>query len=149
MKNISNKSQGGLCWGYKMLLYIIQTNSMLLRDAEKKRGESKIGMEPETQSMKVIPICLYHHPMGPSKHSHKYTHTHKHTHTSTYTHGHKHAQKSLKSNLLHPRGHCGDYPPPQMPVTQRCRDLMHAFLGRSHKFPSWEETELDEMLPKR
>lgn len=25
----------------------------------------------------------------------------------------------------------------------------HVVLGRSQKFPSWEEMELDEMLPKR
>lgn len=28
-------------------------------------------------------------------------------------------------------------------------NLMHAFLGWSHKFPAREELELDEMPPKR
>lgn len=80
--------------------------------------------------MNVIPICLHHHPLGPSIH----------THTNT---------KIFKKQSITSEGHRGDYLQPQNPVTRRCRNLEHVFLGRSHTFLFKEEMELDEMLPKR
>lgn len=127
LENISYKPWQGSA-GDKMLLCFTQTDTLVLRDAEKKRRESKIELElhgdtnHECDSYLSVPP-----PYGTEQ---------THTHTNT---------KIFKKQSITSKGHHGDY----QPVTQRCRNLMHVFLGRSHKFPSREEMELDEILPKR